>query len=863
MADIPPISTSDLKEVLEQIAIPGRLVNHSLLGSWLVAEYLQDHPDMAQVSPEFLIGQALEWQLELWSKEYPLAEAYHDDWLKIFCLKWFYFQKKPRLAAYQKHPTLAKLGEALIDAEVLAKLVPGKEAAAEELLEAEEYRAFWYSFGDTERTLAPNRASEKLKAALEAFAEQIETRRAHKFASPARLPQLEQSVANAHGIQQSVVVTTQPAAQTNVTPVELVEYQQILNRQHPVIVGYKPPACRVDVAGSSASIPGEVAARRFVEQYHTVIIQGEAGIGKTAFLAQLVIHAARQINLIPVWVSLPEYFSREASSDFPGFVSDHVFARWYPENRETFRSELSQAERKRQVVWLLDGYDELSPTQRTTVNREIALLDRFVLTTRTSQPALNHPLNAQVQLLPIDRDDALAFIEALHPTTRGSISDWMDHNADVQRALTNSLILRQAAEVVQDSPQGLQLTAVLNRAITEQMMTHVHLRSTVDSDVISRARIALGHLAWQVLSPQRELDRDRNQVSDHELRAAWNVQNNPPEDLFYDILRATGLLSKDANGWNFWSDLIRDELAAECAVTEKLIHTELAYYPQYTRVIAFWVAKLMSSQQPQPAIELLRNLLVDSEEDPYGARLMTVVAALKECRFIKHIELASIRHQVEQPLVAMYDGTASNRLKAWIADSLIALQSLTTVSIPNPESREEIWRDLNTANPQHDLATVLLTSGYNDLVKVASGSPAYDNDITHALIDALQSGDVNTAISAAVYLQGRDLTNATVLEIEQGRRPIQRLVNLALMPSAGQQTMTDMWRRMKLIQSLALAVLSQPEILCNPGVLRWVPASVVHMLMVALNLRIRLKDNRPILITADGREQILPDDAYV
>lgn len=82
---------------------------------------------------------------------------------------------------------------ALVDAEVLATLVPGKESKAEELLEAEEYRTFWYSFGTGEGALDPNRASEKLSGALQAFADQIEIRRAHKFAEPVQLPAAEQA----------------------------------------------------------------------------------------------------------------------------------------------------------------------------------------------------------------------------------------------------------------------------------------------------------------------------------------------------------------------------------------------------------------------------------------------------------------------------------------------------------------------------------------------------------------------------------------------------------------------------------------------------------------------------------------------
>src|SRR3972149_10316360 len=115
MTDTLPLTASDLKEILERIAIPGSLTDHPFLNSWVVAEYLEGHPGTVSSSPEFTIGQALERQLELWSQEFSLNEIHHDEWLKIFCLKWHYLQKKTRLAAYQKPPKLMKLGAVLVD----------------------------------------------------------------------------------------------------------------------------------------------------------------------------------------------------------------------------------------------------------------------------------------------------------------------------------------------------------------------------------------------------------------------------------------------------------------------------------------------------------------------------------------------------------------------------------------------------------------------------------------------------------------------------------------------------------------------------------------------------------------------------
>lgn len=870
MADTSPLSASDLKQILEQIAVPDSLADHPLLRSWIVAEYLHDHTQATRYSPEFLIGQALEWQLELWSLEYPLTEAYRDDWLKIFCIKWLYFQKKPRLEAYQKRQTLKKLGEALIDAEVLATLIPGKEANADKLLEAEEYRSFWYSFGDTNAVLGPNRAAEKLATALKAFAEQIEIRRAHKSAKPVLLSAIEQAGASAQAEPQSSVTSTTietppPTAQTILPHSALASYQQMLDREYLVIASYRPPVCQVKSISDHASIAGEDAAHLFVTRYKTVLVRGESGIGKTAFLTHSMIQAAQEINLVPIWISLSEYARSEPSSDLANFVTDHVFSRWHPDltERDSFRRELAQAIREQRVVWLIDGYDELSQSQQTNAIREIALLDRFVLTTRTGQPAFSREIDAQVQLLSINFDEALALLDIAYPDTRERISNWAHHNSDVQHALGNRLLLRQAAELAHATPANLNLAAVLDRAITHQLMTHVRLSGSGESDLIKHTRLMLGKLAWQTLNPTREATLSREQVTTHELRAAWSADAQPAAEPPYDILRATGLLSEEIIHWRFWSEPIRDELAAEFALSEQLIRVDLAFYPQYQRVLAFWAARQISDKQLGVVVEFLHRLIANNEEDPYSARWLVIVSILKECLAVTHPELAAIRRQTEQTLVALWNATASQRLKTWIAGSLIAIESSVRLPAPAPESWEEVWEERSSANPQIDLSLVLVAAGHSALAKAIASSSTHDNDVTHALIDALELDDATIAESAARHLRGRDLANATILEMEQSHRPIQRLVKLVLMRSTNPPVSTTDWQPIKRTQSLALAILSQPDILCNPGVLRWIPNGVIHMLMASLNLRLRLKNNKPMLITADGHEHVLSADVRV
>jgi hypothetical protein len=129
----------------------------------------------------------------------------------------------------------------------------------------------------------------------------------------------------------------------------------------------------------------------------------------------------------------------------------------------------------------------------------------------------------------------------------------------------------------------------------------------------------LGDLAWQALSPQRDPKHDRNHVTDSEMQATWDKHTQESVGPFRDIVRSTGLLLEAEDHWEFWSDLIRNELAAEHAMTHGLDLCEWAFYPLYERTLGFWAAKSLRAGNAGRVIELLRALLT-GEGDPYSAR---------------------------------------------------------------------------------------------------------------------------------------------------------------------------------------------------------------------------------------------------
>jgi len=97
--------------------------------------------------------------------------------MEILCLKAAYFRQQAGLPAYQKRPTLRQLGGTFSDVEELCRLVPGREAEADQLLDAPELKEFWYALtpknGQSFRT---SMMDQLLRRAIANFAAWLNTR---------------------------------------------------------------------------------------------------------------------------------------------------------------------------------------------------------------------------------------------------------------------------------------------------------------------------------------------------------------------------------------------------------------------------------------------------------------------------------------------------------------------------------------------------------------------------------------------------------------------------------------------------------------------------------------------------------------
>ena len=446
-----------------------------------------------------------------------------------------------------------------------------------------------------------------------------------------RLPESDATLVVAPERLPATIPTTEPVVPV---PLALAAYERLLDQQSPAIVGYRLPIGRYTIGGTSQEISGIDAAQLFLKKHQAVLLSGETGIGKTTYLTQIVIPACRKLGLTPVFVALPAYFdARKEVSDLAAFVREKVFSTMHPDagEKDQFARELAAAILNQSVIWLLDGYDELTPRERGLVTQELEHLDRFVLTTRRVRPEARQPIEATLQLTHLDRNEALEYISTRYSANaRSRIEKWCERQYEAQSVLTSGWWLEETAQLANDSSQVLSLTTVLDKAITRQLSMRARLQNATSADIYALARAALRSLAFESLSPKWLSGEELDRLNRSQLIFTWRSRSSEPEAIFFEMIGSTGLLLEEGEQWRFQSDLVRDEFAAEFIQAEGFLLSGRALYPQYERPIGFWAARLMLARQPQRVADLLIALR-DLNDDPYGARWSLIVRVLTEC----------------------------------------------------------------------------------------------------------------------------------------------------------------------------------------------------------------------------------------
>jgi hypothetical protein len=860
---------ADLKFVIEHLATPTELDEHPLADAQFVVDYLQQHPEIRNLSKGRRLGWALAdtWRAQVMPSR--LALEYSKKWNKFLCLEVGYFYPFRHNALFPG--SVSEIGANLSEPDKVAKVIADGDDHLAEELQNKDYKIFWQEILPSIDlgTVPPSTVYSRIKKAIELLQQILreEPSDAESEIEEASSPNEEQPPSASADVlplatAMPVRSTLQEAESVVAKSYTLDAYEALLNRQWPTIVGYRAPLGRYTVGGISQEMTGTDAAPLFLEKHRTVLLNGETGIGKTTYLTQVIIPACRQLGQIPVLVSLPMYFdARDKTGDLSTFVREKVFGQQHPDkaDKDQFARELAEAIRDQRVSWLLDGYDELTPRERGLLNQELEHLDRFVLTTRQIKPETRRTIEATWQLIRIDRVEALDYIGTRYSANaRSRIEAWCERQHEAPSVLTMGWWLEETAQLAHDPSQVLSLMTVLDKAITRQLAAHARFQSTTSVDIYALARTALESLAFESLNPKRLSSEEPNRLNQNQLAFAWRSRSAEPEAIFFEVIRSTGLLVEEGKQWRFPSDLVRDELVAEFIQAEGFILSGRAFYPQYERPIGWWAARLMLARQHQRVVDLL-NALRDLDDDPYGARWSLIVRILTECLPFENDRLRTLRLETEQALLEWWGTTSSNRMKWHINMWLYALGSQ---QIPEMRSGvlENALRDLDIRQPQATLPELMQQAGYTDLARrLAEGSRVDQQAVTQALIDIIAAGPGELVNEAAIHLASRNLEPTTFQRLSK-ESPIDRLAELARTRPMNQYVTPQDFKRAQAAQSAALGILGRPIVLANETLLKRIPADVIHSLMAELHLRIRKTDNRVVVITADGRDWVLKAD---
>jgi hypothetical protein len=621
---------ADLKFVIEHLARPAELDEHPLADAQFVVDYLQQHPEKRNLSKGRRLGWALAdtWRAQVMPSR--LALEYSKKWNTFLSLEVGYFYPFRRNVLFPG--SFAEIGANLSEPDKVAEVIADGDDHRAEDLQKKSHEAFWLKILPSPNlgTVPPSTVQSRINKAIELLQQILREERsdAESEIEVAISPIEEQPPSASADVSllataMPVPSTVQDAESVAAKSYALDAYEALLDRQWPTIVGYRPPIGRYIAGGISQEMPGLDAAPLFLEKHRTVLLSGVTGIGKTTYLTQVIIPVCRQLDLVPVFIALTMYFNvRDNTGDLSTFVREKVFGRQHPDtaDKDQFARELAEAIRDQRAIWLLDGYDDLTPRERGLLNQELEHLDRFVLTTRQIKPETRRTIEATWQLTRIDRVEALEYVSTRYSANaRSRLEAWCEQQHEAPSVLTAGWWLEETALLAHDPSQVLSLTTVLDKAITRQLATHARFQSTTSVDIYALARTALESLAFESLNPKRLSSEEPNRLNHNQLVFAWRSRSTEPEAIFFEVIRSTGLLVEEGEQWRFPSDLVRDELAAEFIQAEGFILSGQALYPQYERPIGWWAARLVRAGHAQHVVGLL-NVLRDLKDDPYGAR---------------------------------------------------------------------------------------------------------------------------------------------------------------------------------------------------------------------------------------------------
>ncbi len=609
-----PLDTSNLKSVLDNLSRPGSLQHDDFLQSWVVQECLATIPEARTWPAEYLIGRALELQLQQWSDSFRFDGAYRKAWMEIFCLMAAYFRHQPGLPAYQKRPTLSQLGRTFLDLEELSRLVPGREHEADQLLNALDLKPFWYAFARKEdETYGTSTMDQLLRRAIAHLAAWLDTRTRLKNAPAAHMPLADDTRLSTNG------TTEEP---TTITMTDVLR----LYREHVF-----PP--------SLVFVPDEWQSLFETLQVDgLVVLRGCAGSGKTHFLYALGAHI-HQAGQVPLYVYLPDYAPFSTDMDILRFVAIHgSFGQCYRDERlqSDFEKALALAQQHGHLVVLADGADDLFEHEVASVAARLVPFRRMVVAERTprlpvernTSPILHMPrlgdqsftaLLAAWQVTPEKADNAIAIFHQ-------------------QAGVDNLELLLLTGEMARTAPH-LHIAPVVGEWIRRRLQRARSTGKVVDEQ--RKAQRLLQLLALKRIERDFSPGAHRRFAREDLRNMFWTTLIKPDHEdegwLLIERCERAGLLVRDSSGWDFTDRAVFQWLSADRLIEQERywLSWRSAYQP-----LLQWTAALVAHRAEAYHIE------------KFFERLRTTLPYWCDLAYLDLADVLSIFRDRSRPMVA-------------------------------------------------------------------------------------------------------------------------------------------------------------------------------------------------------------------
>lgn len=436
----------------------------------------------------------------------------------------------------------------------------------------------------------------------------------------------------------------------------------------------------------SATSEASTGANNIIERGDDAIVFAGPGRGKTTLLHHLYITLTHKKNTVPILFTLRW---PDATKDLMDFV-DHLSKKSNPKER---------------VVFLVDGYDEISTEERQLVSRALLRfkslkLGQFFLTCRTFYEVFDIKV-FQYELDAFSTEDAVCFVDAfaeiydvklnaremISELERRGFSDFISHPL----MLTLVCILRTGpSPEIPRRAIGLIRRAIETLTFRWDEAKHVSRTSQLPLDGEERVRCLMS-IAFAMETLQASEDEIERAVRRHlELIQLTKVN---PSKLLEELARWYGILVPVENGrWQFVHRTIHDYLAARVWVESGLFASRPV---KEWNIRAAYAACLLPD-----ATDVMVRMLDDSKD----------IAAFSECLY-NHAYF-----DVERMGLAVI-ARAFRSGKTLLADTSAGLAARTDeefYSEAGPEFLRELVR-LGSAATGHNVGNVIACYALSEL----------------------------------------------------------------------------------------------------------------------------------------------------